>query len=103
MGVKQSKDGSFVNAASGRATGVTYPTTVESDPAESFQWGDVSGDVLARTIDAVTERGHAISFAVNRPRTAGCITILAGEARPKYYPQDVAEAERILIAITNAR
>jgi hypothetical protein len=102
MARKQGPDGNFVDTRTGRADRVAYPAPAVIQTSEPFEWGDVPGDVLADAIGAVTARGHAISFAVNRSHSAGCVTVLAGEDRPKWYPQSTGEAVQLLMAIRDS-
>jgi len=103
MSRKQGPDGSMHDTRTGKMVEDLYPPALPRDGDVPFQWGDIDPSLLARAVDAVTERGHAISFAKNRASTAGCITILAGAERPKYWAEDLAEAERVLIALINLK
>jgi len=101
MSRKQGPDGSMHDTRTGRSVEPLYPAAVRNGNEEPFQWGDVDASLQARANDAVTDRGHAISYAKNRAGTVGCITILAGPERPKYWVESISEAERVLIALIN--
>lgn len=99
---RQDNHGRMVKKDGDGAPTIYEAFTVHGEDA-SFNWGDVDSALLARTIDAVTARGHAISFSRSRPGTAGSITILAGAARPHWWVDTEAEAEALLIKLLNAQ
>jgi len=92
---RQQKDGSF--ASDKPKSGSPYSElSAFLIPDTEFSWGSVDGELIRYAIEAVTRRGDAISFAVNRTRTAGSVTILAGAERPRWYVQNVTEASALL-------
>lgn len=96
---RQGPDGETVKKSGVRGGGYTYPALKPVSADALFDWGEVDGKVLARAVACITSRGHAVSYALNRSGTCGCITILAGAERPKYYVESVDEAERVLNAL----
>lgn len=93
---RQTKDGSWTGTDP-KAAKHAYPTNTRHTPAAGvFDWNEVDHGLLARAVDTVTKRGHAISFALNRSGTTGCVTILAGDERPKYYCETLDEADDLL-------
>lgn len=96
---RQAKDGSFAKPTQAGAKQVAYPQSAQARPVDTFRWGDVDGSLLARSVECITARGHAVSYALNRNGTCGCITILAGAERPKYYCENVEQAEATLLML----
>lgn len=96
---RQAKDGSFPQSAARNGAGVKYPQTAPALKTDTFRWSDVDGKLLSRAVDCITARGHAVSYALNRAGTCGCITILAGSERPKYYCETVGDAEATLLML----
>lgn len=95
---RQAPDGSFPDSASsvaGRYAHIGRPV----DNGGQFSWADVDATLLAYAIRVVTDNGDAISFAVNRNRTGGSITILAGVDRVKAYCTDKISAQALLTQI----
>lgn len=84
MSRKQGPDGSTFNTKTGRAVEYDYGQSTAVNADDHFDWGNVDSLLLSRAVDAVTQRGHSISFAVNYNSTAGSITILAGDRKPKW-------------------
>jgi len=95
MNKRQKPDGSFADTkseAQSRYGGVAG----KIDNGGEFSWADVDAALLRYAVASVSDHGDAISFAVNRNRSAGSITILAGSERFKYYADNVVEAQAIL-------
>ena len=98
MNKRQAPDGSF--PGDGKKSGSPYSQlTTFLDKDTEFSWGDVDGELIRLTLEVVTRRGDAISFAVNRNRTAGSVTILSGADRPRWYAETVTEANALLTQI----
>ena len=101
MNNRQANDGSFPKDASKKEP--SRYATINTAPGEGlFSWADVDSELLRNTVTCVTDGGDAISFAVNRNRTSGSITVLSGSERPRFYVQDVDAAERTLREIIKA-
>jgi hypothetical protein len=84
---RQAKDGSVPSDKAERSVRwADYGVSVGGDSA--FTWGQYDPADLVELIRRVTKQGDAISFAVNRPRTGGSITILAGGPPVKLYVND---------------
>lgn len=96
---RQAKDGSFPKPVVRDGAVVRYPQAALTRNADTFRWSDVDGKLLSRAVDCITARGHAVSYALNRAGTCGCITILAGSERPKYYCETVGDAEATLLML----
>jgi len=86
---RQTKDGSFPGDKSARSARWADFGSVGGGNS-TFTWSDYDPADLARLVGLVTSGGDAISFAVNRPRTGGSITILAGGPPVKLYVSDEA-------------
>jgi len=98
MNKRQKPDGSFDGpAADAKARYGGIGKVI--DNGGEFSWADVDSALLSYAISVVTNHGDAISFAVNRSRSAGSITILAGPDRFKYYPETKIEAQALLTQI----
>lgn len=98
MNKRQKPDGSFSDAkavAAGRYAHIGGPV----DNGGEFSWADVDSALLSHAVTVVTNNGDAISFAVNRNRTAGSVTILAGPERFKEYCATKVEAQALLTRI----
>lgn len=95
---RQQKDGSFPSEKPRSASPYSQLQQLPGVGAE-FAWQDVDPELIRYAITVVTDRGDAISFAVNRNRTAGSITILAGAERPRFYVNTVVEANALLTQI----
>lgn len=100
MSRRQGPDGDQVDAGQPRRTSFVYDAPTSGPAEDAFNWGNVDSVYLQRAIDAVTSRGHSISFAKNYRQTAGTITILAGNDRPKWTDLTEAAAEDVLKKIT---
>lgn len=96
---RQAKDGSFPQAVARKGAVVVYPQAAPTRNTDTFRWSDVDGKLLSRAVDCITARGHAVSYALNRAGTCGCITVLAGSERPKYYCETVGDAEATLLML----
>lgn len=96
MSRRQGPDGDTVDTRGPRSSTFVYSAPVRSAADSDFAWGNVDQHFLQRAVDAVTGRGHSISFAVNYRRTAGTITILAGSERPKWTDLTEEQALEVL-------
>ena len=92
---RQDKDGAVPQDRKPRAYGSLF-----DEPAENtnggWLWTQVDSKLIAQAIDAVNRKGDAISFATNRSRTAGSVTLLVGGDRPKKWFNSYDEAEHFL-------
>lgn len=96
----QGPDGSMHRSRAARTpTKKPYPEPTQELVQGSFDWGDVDGRLLAGALGCVTARGDAMSYAANRSRTQGSITILSGADRPRYTFASVQAAEEWLQAV----
>lgn len=99
----QDKDGNWVSSKSrAKASKSPYPPTTVPAVEGTFDWKDVDGKLLAGAVGGITTRGDAVSYALNRSRTQGSITILSGSERPRYTFSTVEQAEEWLRAIVDA-
>jgi hypothetical protein len=96
MSRKQGPDGGMYNTATGKGESFDYGQGEVVSTGDRFDWGNVDSLLLQRAVDAVTSRGHSISFAVNYTHTSGSITILAGDQRPKWTGLSEQQAEERL-------
>lgn len=81
---RQAKDGSFPSDKPGGSTRwADWGTPASGNSA--FTWRNYDAVDMLELVGCVTDEGDAISFARNRPRTGGSITILAGGAPIKLY------------------
>lgn len=101
MSTRQRPDGSFAKDAAKKEPSRYASITPETAPG-SFTWADVDSELLRNAVCVVTDCGDALSFAVNRNRTGGSVTVLSGGERPRFYAQDTDSAEAVLRAIIKA-
>lgn len=66
-----------------------------------WKWTEIDCSLFGQAIDAVNRKGDAISFATNRGRTAGSITLLVGGDRPKMWFNTYDEAEQFLARLAD--
>lgn len=67
-----------------------------------FSWSDTNLSLFRKCVRVVNDAGNTISFAVNRAKSGGSVTILAGVISPKLQVDGLDEANaalrKILIA-----
>jgi len=91
---RQKPDGSF---SSDRPTRPNRWSdfTPASGVSGAFTWGDFNADDILELVRCVTVTDDAISFATNRPKTGGSITILSGGPPVKLYVSDAESWQRV--------
>lgn len=62
-------------------------------------WGDVSPDLLASLVCAVTRRGGACSLGMSRDRAVLNVTIFMDGERATRWIDEVADAETIIVSM----
>jgi hypothetical protein len=66
----------------------------------TFCWDLCDAQAMRHLVSVAGDNGDAVSFATNRQKTGGSITILCGPYKPRWYCGDSVTANELLTRLT---